>query len=145
MKYTFADSENALEIKRLLAEQDLVHEDISADHLKHFRLGWDGSRVVAVIGLEIKGHSALLRSLAVDADYRSRNIATRLVEEIEDYARSLEVNTLFLLTMTAADFFNKRGYRSTERESAPVEIQKTAEFQSMCPASAVCMVKHIDK
>ena len=88
-----------------------------------------GRRLVAVIGLEIKNHSALLRSLAVDADYRNRGIATRLVGEIEDYAKSMEVDTLYLLTLTAEAFFEKYGYRRIARDSAPAGIQETTEFR----------------
>ena len=107
MKYQVARAEDEPAIRKLLADSALHHEDISTDQLRHFRLGWDGSRLVAVIGLEIKGRSALLRSLAVDADYRNRKIASRLVGEIEDYAKSLKVETLYLLTMTAEIFFEK--------------------------------------
>jgi amino-acid N-acetyltransferase len=96
-----------------------------------------------VIGLEIKKQNALLRSLAVDADYRNRRIATSLVGEIEDYAKSKEVDTLYLLTMTAEAFFEKCGYRRIARDSAPTEIQETTEFRNLCPASAVCMVRHL--
>ena len=143
MKYSFATADNEAEIKHLLAASDLHQADVTTDHLEHFLLGWDGSRLAAVVGLEIKGCSALLRSLAVAADYRNRKIATRLIMEIEKYAKSLEVNTLYLLTMTAEDFFRKKGYQRTARDSAPIDIQGTTEFQSLCPASAVCMVKHI--
>ena len=142
MYYSFATEDNGLEIKQLLADSDLHHEDITKAQLNHFLLGWDGPKLVAVIGLEIKKHSALLRSLAVDADYRNRSIATRLVGEIEDYAKSMEVETLYLLTMTAEAFFKKCGYRRIARDSAPAGIQKTTEFQNLCPASAVCMVRH---
>lgn len=143
MNYTFATEENGPEIRRLLANSDLHHEDISTAQLKHFLLGWDGPRLVAVIGLEIKKHCALLRSLAVDANYRNRGIATRLVGKIEDYVRSMEVETLYLLTMTAEAFFEKRGYLQIARDSAPTGIQETTEFRNLCPASAVCMVRHL--
>jgi amino-acid N-acetyltransferase len=127
----------------LLVVSDLHHEDITPAQLKHFLSAWNGPRLVAVVGLEIKDHSALLRSLAVDADYRNRKIATSLVVEIEDYAKSLKIDTLYLLTMTAEAFFKKCGYQRTERDSAPIEIRKTTEFQTLCPASAVCMLKHL--
>ena len=145
IKFSFADTKDESKIRQLLADNDLVHEDLSAGLLKHFRLGWDGSRLVAVVGLEIIGRSALLRSLAVDANYRSRRIATRMVAEMEDYARTLNVDALYLLTMTAEAFFKKCGYRPGDRDSAPAEIRQTTEFQSLCPASAACMVKYIDK
>lgn len=144
MRYSFAAAENEPEIRQLLAAANLHHEDVTTAQLKHFLLGWDGPRLVAVVGLEIKDRSALLRSLAVDADYRNRKIATRLVMEIEAYAKSLKVNTLYLLTMTAEAFFKKCGYRQAARNSAPLGIQETTEFQNLCPASAVCMVKYLN-
>ncbi len=143
MIYTFATKDNEAEIRRLLAENDLHHEDITLPMLTHFLLGSDGPRLVGVVGLEIKLHSALLRSLAVDTKFRNRGIATNLIRRIEDHAKSLKIETLYLLTMTAEQFFNKHGFQSAHRESAPADIQETAEFQSLCPASAVCMIKHI--
>jgi amino-acid N-acetyltransferase len=143
MDYSFATVAYEPEIKQLLMECDLLHEDITGDHLQHFLVGRAGSELAAVVGLEIKGRSALLRSLAVAEKYRNRRIATKLVREIEEHARSLNVDTLYLLTMTAEAFFAKCGYQGTEREAAPAGIQTTAEFQSLCPASAVCMVKYL--
>jgi len=144
VKHEFAKAENEPQIRQLLAASDLHHEDILSAQLRHFLLGWDGSRLVAVVGLEIKDHVALLRSLAVDSDYRNRKIASGLVNAMEAYAKSLKVSTLYLLTMTAEAFFKKHGYRKTARDSAPPEIRRTTEFQNLCPASAVCMAKDLD-
>jgi amino-acid N-acetyltransferase len=143
MKYSFATEENGPEIKQLLKDCNLHHEDITTAQLRNFLLGWDGPRLVAVVGLEIKNHSALLRSLAVNADYRNRGIATRLVGKIEDYAKSMKVDTLYLLTMTAEAFFEKYGYRQIARDSAPAGIQETTEFRNLCPASALCMTRNL--
>ena len=143
MQYLFATEGNGPEIKQLLKDCNLHHEDITTAQLKHFVLGWDGPKLVAMVGLEIKSRSALLRSLAVDADYRNRGIATRLVGQIEDYVRSMGLGSLYLLTLTAEDFFKKCGYGPIARDSAPAGIQETTEFRSLCPASAVCMVRHL--
>ena len=106
MKYSFATADNEPEIKQLLAAGELHHEDLEPHQLKHFMLAWEGSKLVGVVGLEIKADCGLLRSLAVDAVYRNRKIASRLVSDIENYAKSLQLKTLFLLTMTAEEFFN---------------------------------------
>ena len=143
MNYSFAGADNEPEIKQLLAGCDLIHEDITPDLLEHFLLKWDGARLIAVIGLEVQNRFALLRSLAVDAEYRNRGIATGLVGKIEDYAKSLNLDTLYLLTLTAEAFFIKCGYLRTARDSAPAGIQGTAEFKNLCPASASCLVKHL--
>ncbi len=141
--YTFATGDNGSEIKELLADSDLHHEDISPQMLNHFLLGLDGPRLVGVIGLEIKANNALLRSLAVDAKFRNRGIATELVRRIEDYARSLKIDSLYLLTMTAEQFFKIHGFYYAQRNSAPAAIQETTEFQSLGPASAICMTKNL--
>jgi amino-acid N-acetyltransferase len=143
MNYSFATADNEKEIKQLLTDSNLHYEDIITGQLKHFLLGWDGPRLVAVVGLEIRDHSALLRSLAVEADYRNRKIATKLVVDIEAYAKSLKMDSLYLLTMTAEEFFSRRGYQKTARNSAPAGIQETTEFKNLCPVSAVCMVKDL--
>ena len=137
MKYSFATADNEPEIKQLLAAGELHHEDLEPHQLKHFMLAWEGSKLVGVVGLEIKADCGLLRSLAVDAVYRNRKIASRLVSDIENYAKSLQLKTLFLLTMTAEEFFSRRGFQKTARNSAPAGIQETTEFKNLCPVSAV--------
>ena len=141
---SFATPSDEQKIKRLLTAGDLHHQDITKDLLKHFLLARDKSNLIGVVGLEIHGRCALLRSLAVDVDYRDMGIASRLVDKIESHAASLKLSTLYLLTMTVEGFFEKRGYQRTVRESAPADIQGTSEFANLCPASAVCMVKHLD-
>ena len=50
---------------------------------------------------------------------------------------------LVLLTLTAVSFFERQGYRVIDRRSVPDDVQATAEFKSLCPASAICMAKAI--
>ena len=50
---------------------------------------------------------------------------------------------MFLLTTTAESYFGKRGYSTTSREAVPEAIRNTKEFASVCPSSAVVMVKHM--
>ena len=143
MDLSFATPKDEQEIKRLLTAGDLHHQDLAKGLLKHFLLARDKSRLIGVVGIEICGQYALLRSLVVDADYRSMGIASRLVDSIERHAASLKLSALYLLTMTAEVFFEKRGYQKSIREFAPAEIQNTSEFANLCPASAACMVKQL--
>ena len=46
-----------------------------------------------------------------------------------------------LLTETAEKFFRAIGYEVIDRRHVPEEIKQSAEFRSLCPASAVCMTK----
>lgn len=142
MEISFASAENENQIKEILAASNLHHQDISPARLQHFLIVKDGTELAGVVGLELKGNLGLLRSLAVDEPYRRKKLATQLVSKIEKYARSQQIDTLYLLTLTAENFFAKRGYQKTDRKSAPPALQETTEFKSLCPATAVCMKKH---
>jgi amino-acid N-acetyltransferase len=54
------------------------------------------------------------------------------------------IKTLYLLTMTAADFFLKIGYQVTQKDKVPKSIEKTEEFKNVCPVSAACLCKALD-
>jgi amino-acid N-acetyltransferase len=141
MKFKKADPKDEVQIKHLLETCDLPHEDITARYLNNFWVLKDDKEIVGVIGIEPFANFALLRSLAVFHRYRAKGIATQLTEKAEEHARSQKVEVLYLLTTTAEDFFKKRGYQITDRASAPSLIRETAEFQTLCPDSAVCMCK----
>lgn len=143
MEFELARESDKSPIKQLLAECDLPNEDITLLTPQHFLVLRGGVELAGVIGLEILGRFALLRSLAVPLRHREKGIALQLTRKAEEYARSYEIETLYLLTTTAEGFFAKRGYHRVDRNSVPPAIQETAEFRSLCPSSAVCMVKHL--
>lgn len=145
MKFSFASAEDEKQIKQILADSDLHHHDIRSSQLSHFIIVKDDNALslAGVVGVEQKGDVGLLRSLAVAQAYRRQGLATQLVNKVEEYARSQQVDTLYLLTLTAEDFFTGRGYQKTDRESAPDALQETTEFKSLCPQTAVCMRKYL--
>ena len=143
LKFTFATTRDEIELKQFLKANDLLYQDIKQMDLKHFLLARDGADVVGMVGLEIRADNALLRSLAVKQGYRKKGLATLLVEKIEAYALNRNIDSLYLLTVTAEDFFKKCDFRPARRQTAPAGIQRTAEFKDLCPASAVFMVKDI--
>ena len=143
LRFTFAAGEDETELKQFLKTNDLLYQDIEKADLKHFLLVKDGADLVGMVGLQINAECALLRSLAVRQDYRNRGIATLLVDKIEAYARTLNIDRLYLLTMTAEEFFRKCDFQPADRQTAPAGIQGTAEFKDLCPASAAFLMKGI--
>jgi amino-acid N-acetyltransferase len=127
----------------LLQAQELPVTDITDEHLEHFFfVGSDGSPT-GLVGLEIYGADALLRSLVVGEHARSRGLGSSLVEHAEQYASSKSVRSIYLLTTTAEAFFNRLGYERIDRSQAPPSIERTREFASLCPASSAFMVKFL--
>jgi amino-acid N-acetyltransferase len=131
------------QVKRLLAESGLPSSDLSSRHLEHFWGYGPAEAPKGIIGLEIYGDVALLRSLAVAADSRGHGYGQALVAQAERYAQSEGVSKVYLLTTTAENFFARLGYTKTDRESAPASIRHAKEFSDLCPSSSVFMVKEL--
>jgi amino-acid N-acetyltransferase len=52
---------------------------------------------------------------------------------------------VYLLTTTAADYFRRRGYEPVDRDALPPAIRSTEEAARLCPASAACLRKKIER
>ena len=131
-------------IRPLLAEAGLPTADLS-EELEHFFACGVPGNPAGVVGLELYGSHAILRSLAVSPGVRRRGCGKELVAAAERYARAHEVGTMFLLTETARGFFEALGYRLTDRNKAPEAIRESREFAELCPASAAFMSKTLTK
>ena len=130
-------------VKRLLQECGLPVSDITSTHLEHFFACGDRSGLFGVVGLELYGDAALLRSLAVSPKHRNTGLGKQLVALAEQYALAQGVRAIYLLTTTADKFFTRLGYSSMSRSQAPSAIQGTVEFSHLCPSSSVFMVKQL--
>jgi amino-acid N-acetyltransferase len=97
--------------------------------------------IVGVIALERFGSEALLRSLAVRPEYRQRGFGRELVTRIEESARAENIQQLVLLTESAQGFFRSLGYSVIDRRYVSEQLKQSAQFRSLCPASATCMSK----
>jgi amino-acid N-acetyltransferase len=127
----------------LLEAEGLPASDLTEAHLDHFFFTGADDAPGALVGLEIYGDAALLRSLAVSATARGQGVGSALVLHAEHYAAARGVRCLWLLTTTAENYFERRGYRRAARTQAPTSIRTTREFASLCPASSACMVKRL--
>jgi len=139
--YGQASVEDLPAILALLKSCGLPTQDITPAMLGGFLVARHGGRVVGVAGVLPAGTDALLRSVAVAPDHRGLGIAERLCDILEQRATQAGIANLYLLTQTAEGYFAQRGFRPIERAQAPGALQATAEFQQLCPASAVCMRK----
>lgn len=135
--------EQDTEIKQLLSVCELPTSDISLSKSLLFFGCRSDAKLVGVIGLEVYGPVALLRSLAVAPSHRNHGLGRSLVEFAEAHAASLGVESLYLLTTTAEVFFSKLGYSLASRENAPSSIRATVQFSDLCPVSSSFMHKHL--
>jgi amino-acid N-acetyltransferase len=127
----------------LLQAQGLPASDITDEHLEHFFFAGPDGSPTGLVGLELHGSNALLRSLAVGDNSRRKGLGSTLVEHAEQYATSKNVRSIYLLTTTAEAFFKRLGYERIERSQAPPSIERTREFAGLCPASSAFMMKSL--
>ena len=120
----------------------LPTDDLNEPGRHFFKLS-DADGPIGFIGIEGKGPDRLLRSLVVLPGRKRLGLGGLLVAHAEGVARQNGVERIHLLTTTVADFFRARGYRDADRSVAPDAIQSTAQFSSLCPASATYLVKEI--
>ncbi len=125
----------------ILEASGLPSVDLTAAHMRHFFYAGPESELRGLVGIEIHGADALLRSLVVAAELRSTGLGSALVQRVEAHARVQGVRSMYLLTTTAERFFARRGYARLDRADAPAGIRATREFTDVCPASANFMFK----
>jgi N-acetylglutamate synthase-like GNAT family acetyltransferase len=128
-------------VTRLLAEAKLPASDLSPIHLEHFFACGPVDAPQGVVGLELYGKLALLRSLAVATASQGKGYGRALIEHAELYAQSHGVREVYLLTTTAAELFERFAYRRIDRGSSPDVIRQTEQFSALCPSSSAFMVK----
>jgi amino-acid N-acetyltransferase len=125
----------------LLQASELPTADLaSGPELRTWVIESDGA-LCGVIALERFGTEGLLRSLAAQIEYRNRGFGRELVTRLEREASETGVTRLVLLTQTAEPFFRSLGYQTIDRRHVSNELKRWAEFRSLCPASATCMIK----
>ena len=130
------------DIIALLSSEKLPTSDLTGT-LKNFLSVIENDELVGVVGLETYGSYGLLRSLAVQPGSRNQNIAGKLMAQIEKLATAEGLNSIFLLTETAPDYFSRKGYKVIARNEVPIEVQQSSEFSHMCPQSAIAMKKDL--
>lgn len=120
----------------------LPADDLNQPGRSFFELS-DENGSIGFVGLEADGADRLLRSLVVLPSRKRQGYGGLLVAHAEAVARRDGVERIHLLTTTIADFFRARGYEPADRADAPSAIASTAQFASLCPGSAVYLVKDL--
>jgi amino-acid N-acetyltransferase len=141
---TQANEQQRTSIIALLQAEKLPVEDLPAS-LDNFLIATEQDSVIAAIGLEQYDNCGLLRSMVVSREHRNKNIASQLVQGLEGKAVASGIDCMYLLTETATQYFEKKGYERIGRNEVPKAIQGSSEFSSVCPVSAIVMKKPLSE
>jgi N-acetylglutamate synthase-like GNAT family acetyltransferase len=127
----------------VLAKAKLPTADIEAPGRLFWRFVTRDEVPVGFGGLEVHGDDGLLRSLVTLPPVRGRGIGAAMVAALEFEARLHECRSLWLITTTAAEFYERLGYARCDRAVVPPAIAATGEFAELCPASADVLMKKL--
>ena len=136
---TNASADDLQAILDLLSQVQLPHDGV-AENLSGFLVARDESRLIATIGIERHGNTALLRSAAVAPEYQGCGIGSRLTEHLLQRATTDGIDRVVLLTSTASEFFARRfGFCETLRTAFDKDLAASSEWNLPRCSSAVCM------
>ena len=126
-------------VSKLLTSCELTLAGIEDAELWFVRNEDVNKRLKGCVGLETRGKNGLLRSLAVRKEYRDSGTGSTLVRHVIQVAKERKLDNLFLLTLTAKDYFPRFGFilvtRATVEEK---EITKSGEFEA-CSTTSILM------
>lgn len=124
--------------RELLASSELPIDDIDDPSIT-FIGAFEDSMLVGVVGLQSCDSAGLLRSLAVRPQHRDHGIARQLCERVIEMTTERKLESLWLLTTSAKDYFTRHAFEAVPRDTAPAAIRSTAQFARLCPSSAHVM------
>lgn len=134
-----AQSDDLPAVEALLQAAALPVDGVRDFFPANYAIAERSDAVVGAIGVEVYGRHGLLRSVVVAPDERGSGLGSQLTVERLAWCRTMGLADAFLLTTTAAGFFEKLGFVAIERSAAPAEVQRASEFAVVCPSSAVVM------
>ena len=122
-----------------LLEQNRLPLDGLTDHVATALIARVDGRVVGSAALETYADGVLLRSVAVAPHLQHQGLGRQLTDAALRLASEMHAPAVYLLTTTAERYFPKFGFERVSRADVPPSIQRSIEFTSACPSSAIVM------
>ncbi|MDF2617570.1 MAG: arsenate reductase [Xanthobacteraceae bacterium] len=130
-------------LAKALRDAGLPTDDLRSSAGRFFSYRTLSGRLVGYGGFELNGDDVLLRSILVTADARGKGIGRNLALLLMSRAFDAGGRQAWLLTASAAAFFEGMGFTATSREAAPQAIRQAPQVVSLCPASAPLLTRRI--
>lgn len=144
MQLRAAAVSDLISIESLLRVSDLPVAGV-AEHLPNFIVAVDAQGVIACGGIEYYGNFALIRSIAVAAQARGGGLGKAIVSRLLTECLSRAVEAVALRTTTAESYFSRQGFVRIELGDVPGPLLSSGQFAGVCPASAIVMLKVIER
>lgn len=130
-------------IRHLLADCQLPADGVEDWIDKGYCVVEEQIGIIGIAGVEPYPPCGLLRSVAVSPGRRGNSIGETLIKDRLAWARAMGLSQVYLITVDADLYFKRFGFKAVHRENVPAEIRRSAEFSSICPETAIVMVKSL--
>ena len=127
----------------LLRANGLPADDLTEAGRRFWRAVTPEDATIGYGGLEGDGADVLLRSVVIDSGSRGSGAGRALVARLLAEAKAGGARKVWLLTLSAADFFRHLGFADAERATAPAAIATSQQFSALCPASERLLVTSV--
>ena len=125
-----------LALRNALIDAELPVDDIGDTGRSFFRIERDGE-LVGYAGYELYGTDALIRSIVVPLSERGKGLGRVVTEALLEQVHARGGRRAYLLTTSAADFFQHLGFTPIPRSEAPQAILGTRQASSICTSAAM--------
>ena len=117
-------------MKALLESHHLPTNELE-DWLAHFVVAHRDGRLVGCGGLELYADDSagLVRSMAVDGDLHGTGVGSRILAWVEEHARELGLQRLYLFTLDKAPFYERFGYELVEYDAFPPSARSSFQYR----------------
>lgn len=122
-------------------EQNKLHTSDLSDKIRFYK--WSEGITNGYAGVELLGEVALLRSVVIAKENQKKGAGKKMVSAVLDELKKLGIKEVYLLTLSAEGFFSKLGFKTISKDQVPKVMMETEEFRTICPSSAICMVKEL--
>ena len=134
-----ATTQNLDAVVDLLKKADLPVADVPKVFGDNYGVAILNDSIVGAVGIECHGDVGLFRSAVVRGDLRGKQIGEALTLNRIEWAKAHGIKELYLLTVSAADYFPRFGFIPISRDEVPTAMANTWEFTELCPDSATVM------
>ncbi|MDR1784480.1 MAG: N-acetyltransferase [Endomicrobium sp.] len=111
-------------IEHYANNKKMLHRSLNTlyEDIQEFVVFEDKSKVIACGALHVSWEDlAEIKSLAVLDEYQKQGLGKKIVNNLQENAKRLEVNRVFVLSFNP-EFFVKLGYKKIQKEDLPHKI-----------------------
>lgn len=118
-------------------------DDLTEPGRTVFAYRTSAGQLIGYGGYEVLGEHALLRSIVVLPEWRAKALGRNLVALLQRRAFDGGARRAWVITSSAAPFFEKVGFKPVSRGDAPAIVLATRQASSLCPADAALLARTI--